>query len=155
MSSLNRVTLIGNLGTDPDQKFTMNGECIVNLSIATTDSWTDKNSGQRRDKTEWHRVVCFKQNADVAAKYLSKGSQVFVEGSLTTSSWEDRRTGEKKYRTEIRAQKLILLGSRADSSSQSQNQETTRKKYESAQKRPERPQSAPPLDSEPDDDVPF
>ena len=112
--SVNKVILIGNLGRDPEVRAAQNGDKIVNLSIATSETWRDKNSGERKEKTEWHRVVIFNPNlADVAERYLKKGSTVHVEGALQTRRWTDQ-SGQEKYSTEIVIGKfrgeLTLLG---------------------------------------------
>ena len=100
--SVNKVTLVGNLGADPEVKRMSNGDQLVNLSVATSESWRDKNSGERREKTEWHRVVIFNENlARVAEQYLKKGMKVYIEGQLQTRSWEDQQSGQKRYSTEI------------------------------------------------------
>ncbi|MDR3375008.1 MAG: single-stranded DNA-binding protein [Ancalomicrobiaceae bacterium] len=99
--SVNKVILIGNLGADPDVKRTQDGRPIVNLSVATTDTWRDRQSGERREKTEWHRVVIFNEGlAKIAEQYLKKGMKVYVEGALQTRSWEDQQ-GQKRYSTEV------------------------------------------------------
>ena len=100
--SVNKVTLVGNLGADPEVKRMSNGDQLVNLSIATSETWRDKNSGERREKTEWHRVVIFNENLGrVAEQYLKKGMKVYIEGSLQTRSWDDQQSGQKRYSTEI------------------------------------------------------
>ena len=100
--SVNKVTLVGNLGADPEVKRMSNGDQLVNLSVATSESWRDKNSGERREKTEWHRVVIFNENLGrVAEQYLKKGMKVYIEGSLQTRSWDDQQSGQKRYSTEI------------------------------------------------------
>jgi single-strand DNA-binding protein len=114
MGSVNKVILVGNVGKDPEIHHTQDGKAIVNLSLATTDSWRDKASGERREKTEWHRVVIFNENiAKVAEQYLKKGSQVYIEGQLQTRKWTDK-DGVEKYSTEIVLQNyggtLTLLG---------------------------------------------
>mgnify|MGYP004001694809 CR=1 FL=1 len=116
--SVNKVTLIGNLGRDPEVRFAQDGKKIVNLSIATSEQWKDKNSGERREKTEWHRVVIFNNHlADIAEKYLRKGSKVFLEGSLQTRKWTDN-SGIEKYSTEVVLQnfrgELTMLDSRGE-----------------------------------------
>jgi single-strand DNA-binding protein len=114
--SVNKVILVGNLGADPEVKRLTSGDMIVNLSIATTDSWRDKQTGERKDKTEWHRVVIFnEQLAKVAEQYLKKGSSVYLEGAIQTRKWQDQ-SGQDKYSTEIVLQKyrgeLTMLGSK-------------------------------------------
>ncbi len=116
--SVNKVTLLGNLGRDPEVKSTQDGMKIVNLSIATSERWKDRNSGEQREKTEWHRVVIFNENlARVAEQYLRKGSTVYVEGQLQTRKWTDQQ-GVEKYTTEVVLQRyrgeLTLLGSRQE-----------------------------------------
>lgn len=116
--SINKVILVGNLGADPKVSNTQSGSKIVNLSVATTDTWKDKLSGERKDRTEWHRVVIFNsQLADIAERYLRKGSKVYIEGQLQTRKWEDN-TGVERYTTEVVLQNfsgnLTLLDSRGD-----------------------------------------
>lgn len=116
--SVNKVTLIGNLGRDPEIRSMQSGARIANLSVATAERWTDRTSGEKREKTEWHRVVIFDdQLADVADKYLKKGSQVYIEGALQTRKWTDQ-SGAEKYSTEIVLQKfrgvLTMLGGKSD-----------------------------------------
>lgn len=116
--SVNKVILVGNLGADPDVKRTQDGRPIVNLSIATSDSWRDKNSGERREKTEWHRVVIFSEGlCKVAENYLKKGSKVYLEGALQTRKWQDQN-GQDKYSTEVVLQgfnsTLTMLDGRGD-----------------------------------------
>ena len=112
--SVNKVILIGNLGADPEMKQTPSGMQIAQLRIATTDVWTDKNSGQRQEKTEWHRVVVYDKLASICERYLSKGRQVYIEGSLQTRSWDDKQTGQKRYMTEIKAREMKMLGGRPE-----------------------------------------
>ena len=97
---VNKVILIGNLGNDPDVRYTPNGSAVANLSVATSESWTDKSSGQRQDRTEWHRVVIFGKLAEIAQQYLRKGSKVYLEGKLQTRKWQDQQ-GQDRYTTEI------------------------------------------------------
>jgi single-strand DNA-binding protein len=113
MASLNRVMLIGNLGRDPEVRYTQGGSPVANFTLATNERYTDS-SGERKEKTEWHRVVCFGKQAEVVGEYTRKGRQVFVEGSLQTREWTDRE-GNKRYTTEVRAQRVVLLGSRPGS----------------------------------------
>jgi len=115
MASINKVILVGNLGQDPEVKYMPSGGAVTNLSIATTDSWKDKATGEKRENTEWHRVVFFNRLAEIAGEYLRKGSQIYVEGSLRTRSWEDN--GVKKYSTEIVAREMQMLGSKGGGSS--------------------------------------
>jgi single-strand DNA-binding protein len=107
--SLNRVQLIGNLGKDPEIKYTPQGTPVAKLAIATNERFKDK-SGEWQDRTEWHNVVLWQRLAEIAGEYLKKGRQVFIEGRLQTRSWDDKQTGQKKYMTEVVANDLILLG---------------------------------------------
>ena len=112
MAGINKVILVGNLGADPELNSANNGTQVANLSLATSEQWTDK-SGERQERTEWHRLVLWDKLADIAAQYLKKGSQIYVEGKLQTRSWEDPN-GQKKWTTEIRVFQLQMLGRRED-----------------------------------------
>ena len=117
--SVNKVTLVGNLGRDPEIRAMQNGDKIVQLSVATSDRWKDKNSGEQRERTEWHRVVIFNDALGrIAEQYLKKGSTVYLEGQLQTRKWTDQQSGQEKYTTEVVLQRykgeLTLLGSRPD-----------------------------------------
>ena len=121
MSSVNKVILVGNLGRDPEVRHTQDGKPIVNLSIATSESWRDRNSGERKEKTEWHRVVIFNEAlAKVAEQYLKKGSTIYIEGQLQTRKWTDQ-SGAERYSTEIVLQRfrgeLVLLDSKGEGKS--------------------------------------
>lgn len=115
MASVNKVILVGNLGRDPDMRYTPDGAAICNLSIATTSSWRDRNSGERREETEWHRVSLFGRLAEVAGEYLRKGRPVYIEGRLRTRKWQDKETGQDRYTTEIVGDQMQMLGGRGDS----------------------------------------
>ena len=110
MASVNKVILIGNLGRDPETRYMPDGGAITNISVATTDTWKDK-QGEKQEKTEWHRVAFFGKLAEIAGEYLKKGSQVYVEGRLQTRKWQDKE-GVDKYTTEIVADRMQMLGSR-------------------------------------------
>ena len=111
MASVNKVIIVGNLGRDPEMRTFPSGDQVANVTIATTDKWKDKQSGEMREATEWHRVVFNGRLAEIAGQYLRKGSQVYVEGSLRTRKWTDQ-SGVEKYSTEIRADQMQMLGSR-------------------------------------------
>ena len=117
MASLNKILLIGNLGRDPEIRYTQDGSPVANFSIATTDSYTDK-GGVRQERTEWHNIVAWSRLAELAKRYLVKGRQVYVEGRLRTREWTDR-DGNKRKTTEVIASQMVLLGSRAESSGDS------------------------------------
>src|SRR4051812_5047212 len=108
--SVNKVILIGTLGKDPELKYTPQGTAVCKFSMATNESYKDKASGEWKERTEWHNIVCWQRTAEVAAEYLKKGRQVYIEGRLTTRSWDDKETGQKKYMTEVVANDLVLIG---------------------------------------------
>lgn len=139
MANLNRVQLMGHLGQDPESRATPNGKSVANLSLATSERWNDKATGEKREKTEWHRVVMFERLADLAVEYLRKGSPVFIEGKLQTRKWQDK-DGADRYTTEIVAQSMQFLGSKP-----------------SGGERAPRPASAPAKSASDDfdDDIPF
>ncbi len=111
---VNKVILVGNLGQKPEMRYTATQTAVANLSIATSESWKDKETGENRDKTEWHRVVFFGNLAEIAEKYLDKGSSVYVEGKIQTRKWQDK-DGNDKYTTEVLGNQLTMLGSRSNS----------------------------------------
>jgi single-strand DNA-binding protein len=111
--SVNKVILIGNLGRDPEVRYTPNGLAVANITIATTESWKDKASGENQERTEWHRVVFYSRLAEIAGEYLRKGSKIFIEGRLQTRKWQDKTTNQDRYTTEIIADSLEMLGSKA------------------------------------------
>jgi len=108
---VNKVILVGNLGKDPEVKYTASGAAVANITIATSESWNDKQTGEKQEKTEWHRVVFFRRLAEIAGEYLRKGSQVYIEGKLQTRKWQDQ-SGQDRYTTEIVANEMQMLGSR-------------------------------------------
>lgn len=149
---VNKVILIGNLGQDPEVKYMPNGNAVANITVATSESWKDKNTGEQVDKTEWHRVVFFRRLAEIAGEYLKKGSKVYIEGKLQTRKWQDKN-GKDNWTTEIIANEMQMLDSRGGGSSDfNQNQGAS---GQSA------PQSAPsqaapaPVNNDFDDDIPF
>ena len=111
MAGVNKVIIVGNLGNDPEVKYAANGSAIANISIATSESWTDKNSGDKQEKTEWHRVVMFNRLGEIAGEYLRKGSKVYIEGKLQTRKWQDNN-GQDRYTTEIVANTMQMLDGR-------------------------------------------
>lgn len=111
MASVNKVILVGNLGADPESRYLPNGDAVTNIRLATTDSWKDKSSGERKELTEWHRVVFYRRLAEIAAQYLKKGSQVYLEGRIRTRKWQDKE-GQDRYTTEIEATEMQMLGRR-------------------------------------------
>ena len=144
---VNKVILIGNLGNDPDVRYTASGAAVSNISLATTESWKDKETGEQQDKTEWHRIVFFGRLAEIVAEYLKKGSQIYVEGRLQTRKWQDKE-GNDRYTTEIVANEMQMLGSR---SSGDFNQSSAPAQQPAASK----PAAQTNDESFVDDDIPF
>jgi single-strand DNA-binding protein len=110
MASVNKVILVGNLGADPEVRYTPSGVAWANFSIATTETWKDKNTGEKKEQTEWHRIVVWRRLAEICGEYLHKGRQVYIEGKLQTRSWEDK-DGNKRWTTEVVASEMKMLGS--------------------------------------------
>jgi len=109
MASINKIILIGNLGADPEMRYTLGGDAVCTLRLATTDKWKDKTSGEMRESNEWHRVVLFRRLAEVAKEYLKKGASVYIEGRLRTRKWKDKE-GKERFTTEIEASEMKMLG---------------------------------------------
>ncbi len=156
---VNKVILVGNLGRDPEVRYTPNGGAIANITIATTDQWKDKQTGQNQDRTEWHRVVMFGRLGEIAGEYLKKGSQVYIEGRLQTRKWQDK-DGSDRYTTEIVANEMQMLGGggRGGSSSAEFPQEQggqTAQSVPQSQSAPQAQGSGRSNFDEFDDDIPF
>lgn len=153
---INKVILVGNLGNDPEVRYANNGSAIANISVATTDSWKDKNTGEQQEKTEWHRVVMFNRLGEIAGEYLKKGSQVYIEGRLQTRKWQDQ-SGQDKYTTEIVANEMQMLGGRGGGGEMSGGGGYNAPAAPQRQNQPQQaqqPQQAPPANDF-DDDIPF
>ncbi len=116
MASVNKVILVGNLGADPETRYMPNGDAVANVRLATTESWKDKASGEKREITEWHRVVFYRKLAEIVGQYLKKGSAVYIEGRIRTRKWQDKE-GQERYTTEIEANEMQMLGGRQGASS--------------------------------------
>ena len=151
MGSVNKVILIGNLGRDPEVRYTTGGTPVANFTMATTDKWNDPTSGERKERTEWHRVVVWSKQAEIAGEYLRKGRQVYVEGSLQTREWTDR-DGNKRYTTEVKAQRFQMLGSRGDDERRETAAATAPQAQPQAQAAPAVAEPGPGYD---EDDIPF
>ena len=156
MPSVNKVMLLGNLGRDPEVRTFPNGDSVCNFSIATSTSWKDKASGEKKEKTEWHNIVMYRKLAEIAGEYLKKGSAVFVEGSLQTRKWQTKE-GQDRYTTEVAADTMQMLGGRENRNSEPSNTD------DNFNQEPERvnkadakvSQSAEPTLELPEDDIPF
>jgi len=162
---INKVILVGNLGNDPEVKYMPSGGAVTNFSLATADSWKDKTSGERVERTEWHRVVFFNRLAEIAGEYLKKGSQVYIEGSLRTRKWQDQG-GQDRYTTEIVGSEMQMLGSRSGGSSDFDQSSAPQQRSQPQQQRPPQqnnqqpaqPRQAPTAPQnfdDFDDDIPF
>ena len=167
MAGVNKVIIVGHLGNDPEIRTMPNGDAVANISVATSESWNDRNTGERREVTEWHRIVFYRRQAEICGEYLRKGSQIYVEGRLRTRKWQDQN-GQDRYTTEIQGDVMQMLGSRnqnaggyaasdmAQSAPQPSYQSRSNNNFQSA--RPTAQQTAPqpeaPMDGF-DDDIPF
>ena len=148
---INKVILVGNLGNDPETRYLPSGGAVTNISVATSDSWKDKQSGQLQERTEWHRIVFFNRLAEIAAEYLKKGSKVYLEGSLRTRKWQDK-SGQDRYTTEIVAGEMQMLDSRGAGLDVAGFEQV---RQESAEKNPSHSEKVNLTDNISDDDIPF
>ncbi len=148
MSSVNRVTLIGNLGKDPEVRYMANGDAVANVTVATTDTWKDK-EGQKQEKTEWHRVTFYRKLAEIVEKYLNKGSAIYIEGRLETRKWTDKQ-GNERYTTEVIASEMKMLGGKKEGG---KPEDKDGKSYHSERKEP--PVKSGTQFDEMEDDIPF
>ena len=148
---VNKAILIGNLGNDPDMRYTAGGAAVANISIATAESWRDKESGEQQERTEWHRVVFFGRLAEIVGEYLRKGSQVYVEGRIQTRKWQDKE-GQDRYTTEIVGNELQMLGGKSGGSA---NYESAPQPQQSAPAPQTAASSTPAPADDFDDDIPF
>lgn len=144
---INKVILIGNLGKDPEVRYTPNGLAVANITLATSDSWKDKQSGEMQERTEWHRIVFYQRLAEIVGEYLRKGSKVYVEGRLQTRKWQDKTTNQDRYTTEIIAESMQMLDSKGGSTGGESS-------YERPATATATHEAAPAMDSF-DDDIPF
>jgi single-strand DNA-binding protein len=149
MASVNKVIIVGNLGADPESRYMPNGDAVCNIRVATTESWKDKQSGEKRELTEWHRIVFFRKLAEIAGQYLKKGSQVYIEGRIKTRKWQDKE-GQERYTTEIEANEMQMLGSRQGMGEPSSGGNAPRNDYQP----PSKPAAKSQFDDM-DDDIPF
>lgn len=148
---INKVILVGNLGADPETRYTASGSAITNIRIATSESWRDKASGELQERTEWHRVVFFNRLAEIAGEYLRKGSQVYVEGTLRTRKWQDQ-SGQDRYTTEVVANEMQMLGSRGGDTMERPSQNSG---FRDNQRSGQTVADAPADDGFAEDDIPF
>jgi len=151
---INKVILVGHLGRDPEVRYSPNGAAIANITVATSEGWKDKQTGEQQERTEWHRVVFFSRLAEIAGEYLRKGSQVYIEGRLQTRKWQDKE-GQDRYTTEIVANEMQMLGGRGGSGGQSSSSNNQFDQSAPASAAPSQSQSAPKDFDDFDDDIPF
>lgn len=148
---INKVILVGNLGADPETRYMPSGKPVTNIRIATSEGWTDKQTGDKQERTEWHAVVLFEKLAEISAEYLRKGSQVYIEGSLRTRKWQDKE-GKDRYTTEIVAREMQMLGGRGGGGEGGERRAPT----SSSSASPSSSSAPPPAETgEFDDDIPF
>jgi len=144
---INKVILVGNLGADPETRYTAGGAAVTNIRLATSESWRDKQSGEQQERTEWHRVVFFNRLAEIAGEYLKKGSQVYIEGKIQTRKWQDQ-SGQDRYTTEVVANEMQMLGGRGQDSGGGQSRSSGFRDNQAAA-------VAEPSPDLQDDDIPF
>lgn len=166
MASVNKVIIVGNLGRDPETRYMPNGDAVTNVAVATTESWKDKSTGEKKELTEWHRITFYRKLAEIAGQYLKKGSQVYVEGRLQTRKWTDKENVER-YTTEIIADSMQMLGSRSggnqgnggddEGSAPSRRQQSSAQQSQSHAAPPREPPARPSsnFQNDMDDDIPF
>ncbi len=147
---VNKCILVGNLGKDPETRYTPSGSAVTNITVATAESWKDKQTGEQQERTEWHRVVFFNRLAEVAGEYLRKGSQVYIEGKIQTRKWQDQN-GQDRYTTEIVGNEMQMLGSRGDNSSGGGRPAAPPSQKPAAAQQPPQPSQADDFE----DDIPF
>ena len=163
MAGINKVIIVGNLGNDPEVRYSNNGAAIANITVATSDSWKDKNTGERQERTEWHRIVMFNGLGEIAGEFLKKGSKVYIEGKLQTRKWQDQQ-GQDRYTTEIVADQMQMLDARGAGQSGGMGagaggsyQQAPQNQFGGGQN--QAPQQQTPLAPQPandfDDDIPF
>ncbi len=152
---VNKVILVGNLGADPEVRYMPSGGAVTNISIATSEQWTDKASGQKQERTEWHRVTLFNRMGEIAGEYLKKGSQVYIEGSIRTDKYQDKNTGEDRYSTQIIARDMQLLGGRSDGGGSDYNQSRPQQQPSQTPQQPTTQPMQTAAGAEFDDDIPF
>jgi len=161
MASVNKAIIVGFLGKDPETRYMPDGNAVCNIRVATSESWKDKNTGEKQERTEWHRIVFYRKLAEIAGQYLKKGSQVYIEGKIKTRKWQDKETGQDRYSTEIEATEMTMLGKRGESGQEAGESDAYRAASGASQHRTPpladsrpRPQQQAPVDFD-DDPIPF
>lgn len=151
---INKVILIGNVGVDPDVRYMPNGNAVTTISLATSETWKDKQTGDKQERTEWHRVVCFNRLGEIAGEYVRKGSKLYIEGSLRTRKWQDQQ-GQERYTTEIVATDIQMLDAKAGSSNFDEMPAAASPAQQPMNRKPQPAQTAHEAFDELDDDIPF
>src|SRR3989344_6296125 len=146
--SINKVILIGNLGRDPEVRYTPNGLAVANITIATSEAWKDKQTGENQERTEWHRIVLYGRLAEIAGEYLRKGSKIYIEGRLQTRKWQDKNTGQDRYTTEVVTDSLQMLDSKGGAAADTTSAPTEKSTSDA-------PSADPVSSNNFDDDIPF
>jgi single-strand DNA-binding protein len=149
---VNKVILVGHLGKDPEMRYSPDGKAVANMTVATSESWKDKTSGEKQERTEWHRVVFFNRLAEIAGEYLKKGAQVYIEGRLQTRKWKDKE-GNDRYTTEVVGNEMQMLGGKGGGAQANNEPSDAARDYAAASGRPAPSRSTPAPDF--DDDIPF
>jgi single-strand DNA-binding protein len=153
---INKVILVGNLGADPETRYMPSGKAVTNIRIATSESWTDRTSGDKQERTEWHSVVLFDKLGEISAEYLRKGSQVYIEGALRTRKWQDKESGKDRYTTEIVAREMQMLGGRTGTGTGEPREPRAERPASGGESRAASASAPPPADDGAfDDDIPF
>lgn len=155
MASVNKVIIVGNLGKDPETRYLPNGDAVCNITVATSESWKDKSTGEKKEITEWHRIVFFRRLAEIAGEYLKKGASVYIEGRIRTRKWQDKE-GNDRYTTEIEATEMQMLGSRESrGDGDSRQADDYRAASGGTADRRQKPAKREPSFDDMDDDIPF
>jgi single-strand DNA-binding protein len=159
MASVNKVILVGNLGADPETRYLPNGDAVANVRLATSESWKDKTTGEKRELTEWHRVVFYRRLAEIVGQYLKKGSSIYIEGRIRTRKWQDKE-GQERYTTEIEANEMQMLGGRQSASlsggeTEYGGSQPSAAAADGARTAPTAPPKKSPSFEDMDDDIPF
>jgi single-strand DNA-binding protein len=154
MASVNKAIIVGNLGKDPEMRYMPNGEAVCNITVATSERWKDKTTGEKKELTEWHRVVFYRKLAEIAGQYLKKGSPVYIEGRIRTRKWQDKE-GQDRYTTEIEANEMQMLGSREGMSDAPPRESGGSAAAGAGNRPPAAPQPAGSTFNDFEDDIPF
>ncbi len=151
---INKAIIVGTLGKDPETRYMPSGGAVTSIAVATNENWTDKQTGQKQERTEWHNITFFGRLAEIAGEYLKKGSQVYIEGSLRTEKWQDKQ-GNDRYTTKIIANEMQMLGGRPGGGSNDYSSSSQQQQQQQQQSQPQSANQPAPVDDSFDDDIPF